>query len=167
MKKFMVSLLLIVVTVLSGCFGAPSFYFVKESEINNIERIELVYYINENYQMVDPTKVTLKFDPSKAEVVEVLAEDKVDAFLTEFEKIEFHRKDRSVIEPATGYCLLWYFKNGNYTVFSSTMSEDNRIGYSMVAEFDSSNAFVRHIGFFAAKPHFDLIVGNFFEKYNI
>lgn len=166
MKKLIVSLLLIVVTVLSGCFGAPSFYFFKESDMNNIERIELVYYTNENYKIVDPTEVALKFDPSKAEVVEVLAEDKVDAFLTEFEKIEFHRKDRSVDEP-TGYCLLWHLKNGNYIVFSCTLFESERIGYSMVAEFDSSNAFVCHIGFFAAKPHFDLIVGDFFEQYDI
>jgi len=131
MKKFALLILLLIATLLSGC-DPSTYYFSKNDYIDEIERIELIKYTNENYKMVDSSKV---------EKIEILDKDKFSDFLCEFEEIVFHIVNDSVDEP-TGYCLLWYLKNGNFIVFSCTMIEGDR-AYSMVSEFDSTNNFIK------------------------
>ena len=140
MKKIMV-MLLFCVLILTGC-DPGTYYFAKTSYLDKIESIELVKYNNSNFEMVDSTKVNLKFD---------------------FEKIVFHRENDSVNEP-TGYCLLWHLKNRNFIVFCCTLIEDDR-GYSMCAEFDSECNFVQHIAYFASGPHYDDVLSKYFSSY--
>jgi hypothetical protein len=162
MKKFTLLILLLIATLLSGC-DPSTYYFSKIDYIDEIERIELIKYTNENYKMVDSTKYVLKFDSSKVENIEILDKDKFSDFLCEFEEIVFHIENDSVDEP-TGYCLLWYLKNGNFIVFSCTMIEGDR-AYSMVSEFDSTNNFIKHYGYFAARPHYENVLEKYFKNY--
>ena len=137
--------------------------FYKDTYVNLVEKIELVKYNNDNYEMVNPTNVALRFDFSKVEKLEVLEEEKICEFLTDFEQIDFIVENVSVNEP-TGYCLLWYLINGNFIVFSCTIVEGDR-AYDMVAEFSEECEFLRHYAYFGAAPHFDLVLGKFFESY--
>ena len=91
--------------------------------------------------------------------------ENIEAFLEDFEQMEFFEQNTSVDEP-TGYCLLWHLKNGNYLVFSSTLIKGDR-SYSMAAEFDSDNQFVRHIARLSARPHFELILSKYFTNYSL
>ena len=163
MKKNILSILLLMVIVLTGCDPASRFFY-KNEYIDEIERIELVEYKNEDYKIVDASKDGLKFDPEKVVKVETLNNEKVESFLGDFEKIIFHIENESVNEP-TGYCLLWHLKNGNFIVFSCTMIKGDR-AYSMVAEFDSDNNFVVHHARFAARPHFEDVLDDYFEMYS-
>ena len=153
MKKFALLILLLIATLLSGC-DPSTYYFSKNDYIDEIERIELIKYTNENYKMVDSSKV---------EKIEILDKDKFSDFLCEFEEIVFHIVNDSVDEP-TGYCLLWYLKNGNFIVFSCTMIEGDR-AYSMVSEFDSTNNFIKHYWYFAARPHYENVLEKYFKNY--
>lgn len=160
MKKILLMLIFILV-LLTGC-DPVSYYFPKTSYLDKIESIELIKYNNDDFKMVDATKVTLKFDPSKVEKLETLDNDKIESFLDDYEEIIFHGENDSVNEP-TGYCLLWHFKNGNFIVFSCT--EIGRRAYSMVAEFDQNCNFVVNHGYFASGPHYDDIVSKYFSSY--
>ena len=161
MKKF-VYILMLVVMLLTGCDPA-SCYFYKNEYIDEIERIELVEYKNEDYKMIDPLKDSLKFDPEKVKSIEILEYEKLEGFLDRFQQIIFHIENDSVNEP-TGYCLLWYLKNGNFIVFCCTMGKGDR-AYSMVSEFDSSYNFVKHYAYFAARPYFEDVLDDYFETY--
>jgi len=154
MKKIkMISLLILIIFCFVSCaVGAPSTWFHKDDYIEEIDRIELVVYKNENYQMVDGTKTILQFNPEKITNVEIL----------DSEKIEFHLGNDSVNEP-TGYCLLWHLKNGNFIVFCCTPGVN--IGYTMVSEFDSTNKFVEHYLEFAAAPHYADVLDKYFNTY--
>lgn len=161
MKRIIAVFLLVGILFLNGCFGPEIMYY--PNDLYDVERIELVKYKNDDYKNIKPSKVELKFDSSKIERIETLDSDKIDDFLSEFEEIIFHRKDKSVNEP-TGYCLIWYLKNGDFIVFSCT-TRDNK-GYSMVAKFDSSDKFIEHQAYFASKPHYDMVLSKYFSTYN-
>lgn len=162
MRRFIVLITLLALTLLGGCDPA-TYHFKKIEYIDRIQRIELVTYTNENYKIVDCVKEPLRFDFQKVKSIEVLNEDKFADFLGDFEDIVFHEKNESVNEP-TGYCLLWYLKNGNYIVFSCTMIEGDRV-YDMAAEFDSNNIFIKHYAHFASRPHYENILEKYFEEY--
>ena len=115
--------------------------------------------------MVDASETVLKFDHAKVEKIDTLDAQKVEDFLNDFEKIVFHLQDDSVNEP-TGYCLLWYLKNGNFLVFSCTLIKGDR-GYCMAAEFDANDRFVKHYAYFAARPHYDDVLSKYFPDYRI
>jgi hypothetical protein len=163
MKKFLLLISLLITIVLTGC-DPSSYYFNKNEYIDKIERIELVKYKNESYKMVDASKVTLKFEHEKVEKVHTLEDEKIEDFLDDFEKIVFHIENDSVNEP-TGYCLLWYLKNGNFIVFSCTIIKGDR-GYSMVSEFDSTEKFIRHYAYFASQPHYADILRKYFSNFS-
>ena len=163
MKKISIVCFVLVICLSSCAWDPPPTWFLKDSYIDQVERIELVKYNNDDFKMVDATKITPKFDSSKTETIEVLDKDKIDEFLSDFEEIIFHVENDSVNEP-TGYCLLWYLKNGNFIVFSCTIIKGDR-GYSMVSEFDSTDNFVGHIAYFAAKPHYDNVLEKYFKNY--
>ena len=97
MKKIMV-MLLFCVLILTGC-DPGTYYFAKTSYLDKIESIELVKYNNSNFEMVDSTKVNLKFDYEKVDRLEILTPNKINLFLDDFEKIVFHRENDSVNEP--------------------------------------------------------------------
>ena len=164
MKKIKMIFLLLIFSLVSCAVDPPTYYFTKNGYIDEIERIELVEYKNESYKMVDTSKDILKFDPEKVVKVETLNNEKVEDFLGDFENIVFHGENESVNEP-TGYCLLWHLKNGNFIVFSCTIIKGDR-AYSMVAEFDSAYNYVMHYVGFAARPHFEKVVDDYFEMYS-
>ena len=164
MKKCLCLVIFSLIVFLTSC-DPFEFYFKRDEYFDEIKQIELVKYNNDQYQIVNPSKVVLKFDLSKVERIEVLDDEKIHDFLGEFEKIVFQEEDESVDEP-TGYCLLWHLKNGNFIVFSSTLIKGDR-AYSMVAEFDSSCNFVRHRAHFAARTHFENVLKKYFENYQI
>lgn len=163
MKKFVIFIMLLLTLILLvGCDPA-TYYFKKTEYIDKIQRIELVKYTNEEYKIVDCTKEALRFDFQKAIAIEILNEDKFADFLEEFETIVFHQVNESVNEP-TGYCLLWYLRNGSCIVFSCTMVEGDR-AYDMAAEFALDGTFIRHHAHFASRPHYENILEKYFEDY--
>ena len=164
MKKLLCLVILNLIVILSSC-DPFEFYFKRDEYIDEIVKIELVKYNNNQYQMIDPEKVVLKFDSAKVESIEVLDEEKKFDFLSEFEQIVFHEENESVDEPI-GYCLLWHLQNGNFIVFSCTLIKDDR-AYGMCAEFDSSYNFVQHLADFAARPHFENVLKKYFKNYQI
>ena len=165
MKKF--SILILTVLFIIGLVGCDpgTCYFFKDSYLDKVERIELVRYKNEDFEMVDASETVLKFDHAKVEKIDTLDAQKVEDFLNDFEKIVFHLEQESVNEP-TGYCLLWYLKNGNFIVFSCTLIKGDR-GYCMAAEFDANDRFVKHYAYFAARPHYDNVLSKYFPDYRI
>ena len=64
---------IVLVLLLVSCDPA-SYYFNKNDYIEKIEFIELVKYNNDSFEMVDASKISLKFDYSKAEKIEILDE---------------------------------------------------------------------------------------------
>ena len=98
---------------LVGC-DPGTCYFFKDTYLDEVERIELVRYKNEDFEMVDASETVLKFDHAKVEKIDTLDAQKVEDFLNDFEKIVFHLQDDSVNEP-TGYCLLWYLKKWQFS----------------------------------------------------
>ena len=163
MRKIFALLLILVIILLTGC-DPSSYYFDKNDYIEKIDRIELVNYSNENYKMVDSNKETLRFDHKKVEKVETLDSEKIEAFLDDFTKIMFFDLSESVNEP-TGYCLIWYLKNGNFMVFSCTLIEGDR-AYSMAAEFNSSDEFVCHHADFDSMPQYENLLRKYFKAYS-
>ena len=163
MKKIY-TFIIVIAFLLFGCDPA-GYYFRKDEYIVKIESIELIKYRNYNYYMTNPLKEIVIYNPDNAVVIEVLEENLIEVFLLEFENIIFHVENKSVNEP-TGYCLLWHLFNGNFIVFSCTMIEGDR-AYSMVAEFTSTNEFVKHYGYFAARPYFEQILEDYFKNYEI
>ena len=157
-------MLLFMVIILTAC-EPLHLYFTKEEYLNQIESIELIKYNNENYKDVDPSIDEIIFNFDKVETIEVLDRDMFEEFLTDYEEIEFHIDNCSVNEP-TGYCLVWYLKNGNFIVFSCTGTSAEGV-YSMCSEFDSESKFIKHYADFAARPHYDMILDKYFENYNI
>ena len=166
MKKALCCLLilLLITILLSGC-DPSHYYFKKNDYIGKIERIELVKYHNDNYKIVDSNKETLKFDHRKVEKVETLDSENIEAFLNDFEKIIFFNLSESVNEP-TGYCVIWYLKNGNFLVFSATMIKGDRV-YSMASEFNSSDEFICHHADFDSMPQYEDLLKKYFEEYDI
>lgn len=162
MKKAILSALILIAFTFAGC-DPGSYFFKKIDYIDNIERIELVEYKNENYKMIDASREALIFDPEKVKKIETLGYDEIEQFLYDFEKIAFFVGNDSVNEP-TGYCLLWYLENGNFIVFSCTLIENDR-AYSMIAEFDSSCNFVKHHASFDSGPHYDNVLNKYFLNY--
>lgn len=163
MKKICVFIFMVSI-LLFGCDPA-GYYFHKDEYIDKVELIELIKYNNNTYHMIDPSKEIVTYNSEKAIVIEVLDESLEEAFLSSFESIIFHVEDKSTNEP-TGYCLLWHLTNGNFIVFSCTMIEGDR-AYSMVSEFNSSNEFVMHYGYFAARPYFEKILEKYFKHYEM
>ena len=151
-----------VAVLLTGC-DPTNYYFTKISYLDQIESIELVEYNNNNYKIVDASKTNLKFDYEKVKKLETLDTNKINEFLDDYEKIQFHIKNDSVNEPV-GYCLLWYLKNGNFIVFCCTLVDGDR-GYSMASEFDSTCRFIKHYAYFASGPHYDNILSKYFSSY--
>ncbi|MBQ3572409.1 MAG: hypothetical protein IJA15_06250 [Clostridia bacterium] len=164
MKKLILLTLTFIMVLLTGC-EPPSFYFLKTNYLDDIESIELVKYNNSNFEMVDPSKTVLTFDYKKVEKLETLDSNKIEEFLDDFEEIIFFHGNKSVNEP-TGYCLLWHFKDGTFMVFSCTIIPGDR-GYDMVATFDSTGKFLSHGGYFAAEPHYVLVLSKYFSSYII
>ena len=165
MKKFAILILTVLFIIgLVGC-DPGTYYFFKDTYLDKVERIELVRYKNEDFEMVDPSETVLKFDHAKVEKIDTLDAQKVEDFLNDFEKIVFHLQDDSVNEP-TGYCLLWYLKNGNFIVFSCTLIKGDR-AYDMAAEFDANDRFVKHYVCFAARPHYDNVLSKYFPDYDV
>ena len=121
MKKYISILVFLMCAVLLSSCDPITCHLYKDTYLDKIERIELVKYNNDNYEMVDASKEELKYDPSKAELLEVLHPEKFDEFLSDFEKITFFVGWSDSVNEPTGYCMLWYLKNGNYIVISSTI----------------------------------------------
>ena len=164
MKKLILLTLTFILVLLTGC-EPPSYYFLKTNYLDEIESIELVKYNNSNFEMVDPSKTVLTFDYKKVEKLETLDSNKIEEFLDDFEEIIFFSLNESVNEP-TGYCLLWHMKDGTLSVFSCPIIPGDR-GYSMVATFDSTGKFLHHDGYFAAEPHYVLVLSKYFSSYII
>ena len=151
------------ILLLTGCDPA-SCYFYKDTYLDKIESIELVKYNNADFEMVDASKVDLKFDYEKVEILEILDSSKIDEFLEDFEEIAFQVENDSVNEP-TGYCLLWHLKNGNFIVFSNTLIREDR-AYSIAAEFTSTCEFVRHLADLDGGIHYDAVLEKYFSTYS-
>ena len=98
MKKIMV-MLLFCVLILTGCDPA-TYYFVKTSYLDQIESIELVRYNNSNFEMVDSTKVNLKFDYEKVDRLEILTPNKINSFLKKYSDNDFLQRLNYCVKDA-------------------------------------------------------------------
>lgn len=160
MKKFILSFLLICVLILACGCDPGSYYFDDESLTEQVKRVELIDYENDNPIMIDVTDDTeLIFERDKMKILEVLDEEKIDEFLKDLSVIIFHLINQSAESPV-GRGIRLVFSDEGYIVISCT--KVGRRGYSFVAEFDKNDEFIQHIADVCDKPSLDRLINKYF-----
>ena len=167
MKKSILFISILILTiVLISCVVEPAWTgFSNESLLENVEAIELIYYHNDNYELVDPDKHLLIFDPQKCESLKILDDSQKEEFIEEFCQFQFDSEGKSVNEP-TGYCLILHLKNDHFYIVSCAYY-GVKTAYRMTAEFDSDYNFVKNIGPLDGQPAFERLLDKYFDKYVI
>lgn len=162
MRKYlcmMISVVMMLGTV-SGC--DPVVYrFDAEQLKQETVRLELIYYENEEPKHTEVTEdMVLVFKQEKARLVQVLEQDKINAFIDEFSMVRFHHRDICAEEPV-GYGLRIILQNNHFFIIACKLTE--RSAYGMVAEFDKDCNFVKHIATFAEANRFNALLEKYFS----
>lgn len=161
-KRFLCTVLSMVMAMcmMSGC-DPITYRFDAEQLKQEAVRLELIYYENEDPKHTEVTEdMVLIFDPEKARLVQVLEQDKMDAFIDEFSMVRFHHGDICAEEPV-GYGLRIVLQNDHFLILAAKVTK--RHGYGMAAEFDEDCNFVKHIVTFAEASRFNGLLEKYFS----
>ncbi len=160
-KRFSALCLLLCVSILlCGC-DPSEFYFDYQAMKADTISIELITYDNDLSNIIEVKKDSkLIFDSSKVISSKQLNENLTDDFLRDLSKITFHLLNDSTLEPVKE-CTKINMSDGSFVILSCTLVD--KIGYSMVAEFDSNGNFVKHIAFFADRPSYERMISKYFK----
>lgn len=165
-KSILFMSILILALAIVSCAIEPAWTgFNKEDLLKNVEMIELIYYHNDNYELVDPDKHLLIFNPQKCERIQILDDFQKEDFIGEFCQFQFNSEGKSVNEP-TGYCLILHLNNDHFYVVSCAYY-GGKTAYRMTAEFDSNYNFVKNVGPLDGQPAFEILLDKYFDKYVI
>ena len=79
-----------VLVSLGGCVWDPAITYFDYDELKEqIATVELINYENENPKIIKDASNVLPFDFAKMEVIETLAADKIDDFVTDLSETGF------------------------------------------------------------------------------
>ena len=158
MKK-MISYIMII-CVLGGCVWDPAITYFDYDELKEqIATVELINYENENPKIIKDASNVLPFDFAKMEVIETLASDKIDDFVTDLSETGFMDYSSFAKEPV-GICIKITYKDGKFIIITSTLID---VAYALVEVFDSNGFSIEHIGKPGSRKDFVALVNKYFE----
>ena len=146
--------------LLNGCVWDPELYqFEYEKLKGQIASVELINYENENPKIIKDASNVLPFDFAKMEVIETLASDKIDDFVTDLSETGFMDYSSFAKEPV-GICIKITYKDGKFIIITSTLID---VAYALVEVFDSNGFSIEHIGKPGSRKDFVALVNKYFE----
>ena len=161
MKKMISYIMIICVLVsLGGCVWDPAITYFDYDELKEqIATVELINYENENPKIIKDASNVLPFDFAKMEVIETLASDKIDDFVTDLSETGFMDYSSFAKEPV-GICIKITYKDGKFIIITSTLID---VAYALVEVFDSNGFSIEHIGKPGSRKDFVALVNKYFE----
>ena len=146
--------------LLNGCVWDPELYqFEYEKLKGQIASVELINYENENPKIIKDASNVLPFDFAKMEVIETLASDKIDDFVTDLSETGFMDYSSFAKEPV-GICIKITYKDGKFIIITSTLMD---VAYGLVEVFDSNGYPIEYIGEPRDRDEYVALVNKYFE----
>ena len=163
MKYLRVFVILLLTIILSSCDPASYNFDIEELQ-SSVTKIELVKFKNDSPSIVVVDENTrLSIDLSSMIIVEVLADEYVESFVNEINKITLHRTRESVNSPF-GYAVLVFVENDEMIVLSRSYRDGK--GYGMCAKFKTNGEYIEHIADLADGNSFDVLLKKYFGVSN-
>ena len=159
-KRIVMITCLCLFILLNGCVSDPPTYFFEYEKLKGqIASVELINYENENPKIIKDASNVLPFDFAKMEVIETLASDKIDDFVTDLSETGFMDYSSFAKEPV-GICIKITYKDGKFIIITSTLID---VAYALVEVFDSNGFSIEHIGKPGSRKDFVALVNKYFE----
>ena len=147
--------LILIVLTLSSC--DPLTYSPTEEYLKDVVSIELIRYNNPDQKdfiswVPDHSDDLVAFDNSRVEIIEVLDNEKFDAFSTAFQSTVIMHTYYECDSP-DGVCIRVNYKNGEFLII-----ERDYIGY-----FSENGEVSEFLGCFSVRMYYTDLVNEFFE----
>ena len=159
-KRIVMITCLCLFILLNGCVSDPPTYFFEYEKLKGqIASVELINYENENPKIIKDASNVLPFDFAKMEVIETLASDKIDDFVTDLSETGFMDYSSFAKEPV-GICIKITYKDGKFIIITSTLMD---VAYGLVEVFDSNGYPIEYIGEPRDRDEYVALVNKYFE----
>ena len=157
MKKIITICLCLVLLALNLSSCDPNHVSPEKEALANVVSVELIRYNNPDQKgfvswVPDHSDDLVSFDNSKVEIIEILDNEKFDAFSTAFQGTEIMHTYYRCDSP-DGVCIRVNYENGEFLIIGK-----DYIGY--FSEIGEVSAFA---GCFSSRTHYIDLVNNFFE----
>ena len=155
-KAVIISLcLILIVLTLSSC--DPLMYSPTEKYLEDVVSIELIRYNNPDQKdfiswVPDHSDDLVAFDNSRVEIIEILDNEKFDAFSTAFQSTEIMHTYYRCDSP-DGVCIRVNYENGEFLI----------IGMDYIGRFLENGEVSAFAGCFSSRTYYTDLVNNFFE----
>lgn len=161
MKKLIVALLLILLTVsLISC--EPVKYFFKNNTRNDeIVSIELISYSQDNVAVVDSADEMLDFVFENMEILEILDATKNENFISEFSVIEFFQ-GYSHLNTPNGVGVKINYQNGDFLIITDSFIDEDVNGGDAIL-YNSDGVFLEYFGSISWIQTFIDLIDEFFD----
>ena len=161
MKKTISYIMIICVLVsLGGCVWDPAITYFDYDELKEqIATVELINYENDNPEIIKDASNVLPFDFTKMDVIETLAADKIDDFVTDLSETGFMDYSSFAKEPVR-ICIKITYKDGKFIIITSTLMD---VVYGIVEVFDSNGYPIEYIGEPRDRDEYVALVNKYFE----
>ena len=159
-KRIVMITCLCLFVLLNGCVSDPPTYFFEYENLKGqIASVELIHYENDNPEIIKDASNVLPFDFTKMEVIETLAADKIDDFVTDLSETGFMDYSSFAKEPV-GICIKITYKDGKFIIITSTLMD---VAYGIVEVFDSNGYPIEYIGEPRDRDEYVALVNKYFE----
>ena len=147
--------LILIVLTLSSC--DPLRYSPTEEYFKDVVSIELIRYNNPDQKdfiswVPDHSDDLVAFDNSRVEIIEILDNEKFDAFSTAFQSTEIMHTYYRCDSP-NGVCIRVNYENGKFLI----------IGRDYIGYFSENGEVSKFLGCFSARTYYTDLVNEFFE----
>ena len=93
----------------------PERYWISEEDLVNVIRVELINYNNPKSKSIEILDELLPFDFNLMEIIEVLPDDKMNAFLEDY-STAYYLEIFNYIDSANGKSLRLIYRNGDFKI---------------------------------------------------
>ena len=147
--------LILIVLTLSSC--DPAMYSPTEEYLKDVVSIQLIRYNNPDQKdfiswVPDHSDDLVAFDNSRVEIIEILDNEKFDAFSTAFQSTEVFL-DYYDFDSPDGVCIRVNYENGEFLI----------IGRDYIGYFSENGEVSKFLGCFSARTYYTDLVNEFFE----
>ena len=155
-KTTIISLcLILIVLTLSSC--DPLMYSPTEKYLEDVVSIELIRYNNPDQKdfiswVPDHSDDLVAFDNSRVEIIEILDNEKFDAFSTAFQSTEIMHTYYRCDSP-DGVCIRVNYENGKFLI----------VGKDYIGYFWENGEVSAFAGCFSSRMYYTDLVNEFFE----
>ena len=155
-KTTIISLcLILIVLTLSSC--DPATYSPSKEYLNDAVSVELIRYNNPDQKdfiswVPDHSDDLVAFDNSKVEIIEILDNEKFDAFSTAFQGTQIMHTYYRCDSP-DGVCIRVNYENGKFLI----------VGKDYVGYFLENGEVSAFVGCFSSRTYYTDLVNEFFE----